>query len=164
MFAACKALADETGFVIVNGKLFDYLGLSQNVVVPSGVVEIDPCTFCESEIKSIAISEGITKISEGSFSNCKKLSKVQLPSSLRVIEKDAFAMCLRLTSLIIPEGVEEIGEMAFLTCSNLKTLSLPQSVTHIGNMAIGNKTTVCVPAGSYAEQYAKENKIALVSE
>ncbi len=45
--------------------------------------------------------------------------------------------------VVIPEGVTSIGYSAFYECTNL---------------------TIHAPAGSYAEKYAKENKIKFIAE
>ena len=163
VFIGSKALADKDGFVIVNNTLFGYYGESQDVIIPDGVTSISGCVFSESEIKSVVIPEGVTKIAERAFEVCKNLSKVTIPQSVKKIEKDAFASCPRLTTIVIPEGVTEIEE-AFRDSNRLKKVFLPKSVTNIAHYAISYKTTIYAPAGSYAESYAKENKIPFVAE
>ena len=39
-FEGCKKLADEDGFIIVNGMLFDYIKDESDIVIPSGVNHI----------------------------------------------------------------------------------------------------------------------------
>ena len=94
-------------------------------------------------IEKITIEEGIKTIGEGAFYSCLSLKEVLLPQSLEYIESYAFHSCDRLTSISIPGNVKKISIIAFLECENL---------------------TIHAPAGSYAEQYAKENNIKFVAE
>jgi hypothetical protein len=82
------------------------------------------------------------------------------------IGSSAFSGCSSLTGVTIPEGVTSIGSYAFNNCSSLTTVTIPSSVTGIGNKAFANcgNFTFHVPAGSFAEQCAKENNIPFVAE
>lgn len=84
-------------------------------------------------LEEVIIAEGNTTIPGQMFRDCKKLTKVTLPSTLKAIEDNAFRYCENLLDLTIPEGVTKIGFNAF----------------H------GN-TKLHVKAGSYAEQFCKE--------
>lgn len=70
-----------------------------------------------------------------------------------------------IESITIPEGVLCIGRQVFDRCCNLKDLHIPASVvridSYIGSMRL--KLTIHAPAGSYAEQYAKEHNIPFVA-
>ena len=82
------------------------------------------------------------------------------------IADGAFFGCEIMESLTIPEGVLCVGRQVFDRCCNLKDLHLPASVaridSYIGSMR--SKLTIHAPAGSYAEQYAKENNIPFSAE
>ena len=66
-----------------------------------------------------------------------------------------------LESVTIPAGVTEIGEEAFSGCAKLTSVTIPEGVTEIERSAFDGckKLTIHAPAGSAAEQYAKENGI-----
>ena len=68
--------------------------------------------FC-SELKEIAIPEGVEAIGEGAISSCRKLERVFLPASLKTIGRHAFVGCSSLKEITIPNGVTEIGDDAF---------------------------------------------------
>ena len=69
-------------------------------------------------------------------------------------------------SVVIPNGVEEIKKMAFGDCVNLEMITIPKTVEIIGEAVFENckNLTIHAPAGSYAEQYTKENNIPFVAE
>jgi hypothetical protein len=69
-------------------------------------------------------------------------------------------------NVVIPDGVTEIGNRAFYWNTKLKTVIIPDGVTSIGDSAFTGceKLTIHAPAGSYAEQYAKEKNIPFVAE
>ena len=71
----------------------------------------------------------------------KKMYKnkcVVLQSGIRMIGERAFKGCVYLTDAVIPATVTEIGQDVFEDC---------------------HKLTLHAPAGSYAEQYARKNRI-----
>ena len=72
----------------------------------------------------------------------------------------------RLRLAWIPEGITVLGYGSFNGCRSLTDVYLPQSVEKIGDYAFAHcpKLTLHVPAGSYAEQYAKEHNIRFKAE
>jgi hypothetical protein len=62
----------------------------------------------------------------------------------------------------IPETVVRIGEQAFSDSNALTGVIIPGTVTSIGENAFHecDLVVLSVQAGSYAEQYAKDNGIA----
>lgn len=76
-----------------------------------------------------------TRIGEGTFNNCMKLTSIELPDTLTVIDKDAFFTCQNLSPITIPESVTSIGNYAFMGCMNFTEIIIPQNVTSIGDYA-----------------------------
>ena len=72
-----------------------------------------------------------------------------------------YGVSLRLTKVEIPDGLETLEATAFSGCTSLTRVTIPASVTKIGRDAFVNcpHLTIRAPAGSYAEQYAKEHSI-----
>ena len=75
----------------------------------------------------------------------------------------------RIVSVVIPEGICALGEKVFYGNMQIESVQLPKSVTAIGADAFESyrgptSITIHAPAGSYAEQYAKEHKIPYVAE
>ena len=126
-----------------------------------------------SAIPNIAIIEvpkGIRSIGGYAFCSSESLTRVTLPEGLVSIGDEAFAFCSNLTSITLPEGLASIGDEAFAACRNLTSISLPASLSKIDGgvyeyfSAEDNefKRIPCVytvPAGSYAETWAKEQEV-----
>ena len=74
----------------------------------------------------------LTSIKEASFSHCKNLKRVALPSTLKSIEFWAFANCFELADLQLPGFVETIGTQAFCNCASLREVWFPGTVKKLG--------------------------------
>lgn len=134
------------GFQIENNVLVKYEeepGITE-VVIPKGVTQIGCGVFswCET-VTSVTIPESVTEIGWYAFESCRSLKNIRIPTEVSKIESGTFIGCQNLTSVTIPESVTEIGDWAFLGCEKL---------------------TIHAPAGSYAEEYAKENEISFAAE
>lgn len=77
----------------------------------------------------------MTVIGSQTFMNCKKLTSIAIPSSVKSIDSEAFNGCVNLTSVDISNGVTSIGELAFKSCG-LTSIVFPESVTSIGTFVI----------------------------
>lgn len=194
VFNKCRTLANEDGFLIIRDVLCGYFGDSNIVVLPNGITAIGARAFSwNKEILKIEIPDGVEIIENGAFSGCIGLAQVRIPASVRKIEDSAFEQCYALSSVILPEkieqignyafancgelrnivvpdGVKEIGEGAFECCDKLQEIHLPSSVTSIGKGAFHwfgkllPYIKIYAPAGSFAEKYAKKNKIPFKTE
>ncbi len=63
-----------------------------------------------------------------SFSACRSLEKITLPSSIKSINSYAFSNCTALEHIELNNGLREIGEYAFHNCTGLRSLVIPDSV------------------------------------
>ena len=91
-----------------------------------------PWTQVVSEITSVSLPDGLTRIGEGAFHSCSSLTSITIPNSVTSIGEGAFHSCSSLTSITIPYSVTTIGEYAFYYCSSLTDITIPNSVTNIG--------------------------------
>ena len=105
-------MSNTSDFIIENGVLKKYVGPGGDVVVP----------------------EGVTEIGEQSFSGCKNMEHITLPTSTEKISMLAFSDCTSLYSLSAP-NIKEIGPMAFSGCKSLSQVEIPTSGVKIENCA-----------------------------
>ena len=82
------------------------------------VIDLSEFAFERSNIISIIIPEGITKIPYGLCNDCKMLTCVIFPSSLIEIDDFAFRNT-RIPSIYIPSDLTRIGNSSFEGCSEL---------------------------------------------
>ncbi len=116
------------------------------VVVPYGFTEVGDSAFSEREIEilkgwskkkritEIILPEGITRIGNFSFANCKMLKKIVIPKSVQEIGSYAFLGCSKLERVVIPDGTKIINEGAFFDCGKLKEIKFSKNLTKIPRM------------------------------
>ncbi len=68
--------------------------------------------------------EGIKRLEDRAFENCKSLEEIVLPDSVTSIGPWCFSNS-SLKSIVIPDSVTEIGEVAFYGCRALEKVEIP---------------------------------------
>lgn len=118
---------------------FAYSSIS-NIKLPDSLKEIGDCALSGTNIVEIDIPDSVEIIDEGVFSSCSKLERVKIGEN---------------------SSLSRIGSRQFAFCKNIKEVEIPATVTDIGDEMFfdANNAVIITPAGSYAEQYCKENNI-----
>ncbi|MDD6642794.1 MAG: leucine-rich repeat protein, partial [Firmicutes bacterium] len=101
----------------------------------SGDIGIAPWYPRDTNVHSVVIEYGVTRIGSCAFYGCSNLTSVTIPESVTGIGSSAFSGCRSLTSVTIPEGVTSINNNAFAYCSSLTSVAIPESVTRIDDSA-----------------------------
>lgn len=91
-------LVTETGEATLMAN--DYSG---DVVIPS-TVNFDGNTY------------SVVALEDECFKNCKNLTSVDIPSSIKAIGVNCFYRCYSLTSVKIPSSVTSLGNRCFEEC------------------------------------------------
>ena len=94
-----------------------------------------PWASARSEIKSVVIGDGVTRIGDYAFQHCRALTGAAIPASVTAIGDSAFYYCTSLASVTIPGGVTTIGDRAFAYCKILTGVTIPDGVTGIDSYA-----------------------------
>ena len=142
------------------------------VALPSGLESIDSYAFVDCHhLKHINLGHKIQTIGVSAFSECYEMQDVSVSDHVQEIEAFAFKNCQTIKQFIIPDGVETIGFSAFTNCQELEHLFIPASVGTIKENPINqfmfagcDKLVIHTPAGSFAEEYAEEHDIPVVTE
>ena len=77
----------------------------------------------------------VEEIGDGTFAECKNITKVKLKNLKYNIPAGAFRGCTSLKKIKLSPTVAEIGNSAFVSCMSLKKIKLPDSLTYIGRNA-----------------------------
>ena len=130
---------DESDFVIVDGVLTRYLGLSNSIAIPETVTRLGAGVFeGDKRLTSVYIPESVTCIEEKAFYDCDKLTNVSIPDSVTEIGNNAFASCDSLKTLVLPKGLKSIESKLFWFCAKLESITIPGSVATVGSGAFGS--------------------------
>lgn len=153
-FAFCSSLTsvDLKDIKKMDKEVFRNTPLT-SVEWPAAITEIPAGTFltCTSltSITGIASQSGawdnITKIGEDAFNECKALTTIKLPNSLKTLDKQAFRSCWNLKNVEYSNQLETIGEGAFQdNISGFEKFYFKGSVKNVGSYAFANGKLTCV--------------------
>lgn len=132
----CRALADENGFVIASGVLFDYCGAGGEAVVPEGVETIGESAFCDNAaVTTLRFPASLKTIGRRAFERCASLREAPLPPGLKALGAEAFHLCRSLTEAAIPDGCAAVEPYAFMGCASLRALRLGAGLRRIESHA-----------------------------
>ena len=108
------------------------------VRIPGSVAELRPLSSAAApRCARSRLKTASRRSASGAFQECRALTELTLPESLRSVGGGAFFACTGLASLRLPEGLERVGDEAFLGCLALDpaALSLPTSLKSVGRRA-----------------------------
>ena len=113
----------EGDFLMDGSTLVRYIGQSEYVRVPDGVINIGAEAFHNARVVSVELPDSVTEIREGAFSGCEHLERVRLSTRLLVIRKNAFQSCISLSDIALPASLQEIDKAAFSACPELPAVA-----------------------------------------
>ncbi|MCM1159173.1 MAG: leucine-rich repeat domain-containing protein [Bacteroidales bacterium] len=179
------AIDDETGALKKLG--------AKHVVIQKGVTEIGNYTFKNwDSLESVSLPDGLKKMGYHAFRGCEKLTGITIPATVTETASNIGGYCFlksglqtvtfadgmtiipvsicagaeKLTTVNMPKTVREIRDYAFSDCIALENITIYDKVTTIGKYDVFKncgKLAIRGYTGSYAEQYAKANKIKFQS-
>lgn len=124
---------DSEGTLTISGT-----GAMKDYTIISDQHTDAPWFSWKSNVKSIAINEGITIIGTWAFGYCDRATKATMPNSVAHINDYAFDGCESLNSIEIPVSVITMGNGVFYDCKNLISISIPKNVISIGILSFSS--------------------------
>ena len=181
---------DNMSFCSIDGVLYSKTqtilwgcpAKKQHLQIPTTVSEIVSFTDCD-ELDDLSIPECVITIGAYAFQSCDGITSITIPSSVANLGKHAFANCdgleevifnapvisercfqgcENLRSVVLSDNVTTIESGAFMGCTSLKEIVIPNSVTSISYWVFGDQVTIKCHKGSYADEFAKSNDMAVV--
>ena len=119
----------NTGVLTIsgNGAMADYAIITENKVMHTTA----PWKAYDSDIKSVIIEPGVTKIGSHAFFMCNNLESVSIPEGVTTIEDRAFWQT-SLKNITIPASVTQIGSTikeVFYQCYDLESITVANGNT-----------------------------------
>ena len=125
------------GLVSIGGNAFNRTNLEQVIVMPKTLQKIGSYAFSPGEVTGLVLQSDCV-LEWGAFDNANKLQFCYIREGCSVRLEWRVFQGSSIETIIIPADVKKIDATAFMSC---------------------NYVTVYCPAGSYAEQYCRENFI-----
>ena len=139
-FGFCSNLESVTigkGLSNVDGSAFDYCSNLTSINVDASNENYSSSTDGKmllnkdktvliaypSVSAEVTLPDGLVKIGDNAFYNCRNFTSITLPDSVVSIGEDAFNCCTVLTSITIGTGVTSIANEAFSNCNSLTTVN-----------------------------------------
>lgn len=125
------------------------------------VSKINASVSGKVRIPETSVGRPVTSIMGSVCSKNKNIEELELPP-VKYIGKKAFVNCKTLTKVIIGDAPVQIDNFAFSGCEKLKKVVFNGDAKYISNNAFKGckKVTLYGKAGSYVEEYAKNNGLS----
>ena len=123
--------------------------------------------FYRKDLRVCKLPQSITYIGQSAFSECRKLTGMDIPEKVQEIGYAAFTGCNSLKEVEFHEGLERIGDDAFSNCALQDTIVFPQTLKHISYNAFamnGSLKAVKFPVGLESIEGSAFNNCSGLSE
>ena len=172
-----RALIDDDShdfsFRVFDGKLVEYRGTGEEVLIPSGVKTIGKSAFCGNEhVKRVVIPDGVEKLEEYSFIGCPNLEEVFVSSSVNEISSwQEFVDCPRLSRIDVDPNSETFISIGGVLCTKQHSFTafgkkhvVPEGIVRKYPAAQLQNEVVIVPEGivRWDNEYVTSNATRLV--
>lgn len=134
----------------------------RTITLPEMLEQLGDYAFYDTGLKAVQIPKTLYWLGEGAFSRCTNIETIEIPENINIVPDRLLQDCASLKRVNLHEQISAIGAEAFAGCCNLMELYVPESVHLIGANAfsgVHDKFILLCPMGSYAESYARANKL-----
>lgn len=145
---------NETLVIIGEGDMYDWdfvnegtypqwQNFKDNILqlnIPEGITRIGNYAFANCKLKEIIIPKSVTEIGSYAFYRCEFNTVKFKDGNIEnlIIEDFAFEQCYDLISVVLPSNIVSIGSYVFSGCANLSEINLPESLSNIGEYTFGS--------------------------
>ena len=141
-----KSVAIPDTVTIIHDGAFNNCSNLKSVSFGESITSIEADAFQSTALEEAILPEGLLKLGENSFgntfSNCKSLKKVYIPSTLEECgwPDGDFSGCSALEEVEFGEDIMSIPANIFLGCDGLKKIVIPDTVETIGSGAFDSSS------------------------
>ena len=128
------------------GEIPDYTDLSTR-----------PWNDMSSEVTSIVIADGITKIGAKAFEGFVNLKTVTMADSVTSMGSYAFSGCTSLTSAELSANLASLPEAVFNGATSLKEITVPSKTKIVADSFIGTSADITIYAYAGGAAYTENN-------
>ncbi|GMH86887.1 hypothetical protein TL16_g10683 [Triparma laevis f. inornata] len=132
----------ESGTMVVRGEKdftnigWSYTGFEERyelvtrVIFLLNITKVGKCVcYLSYNLVVVDIPEGVERIGNSAFFECRSLTTVSFPTTLTSIGSATFFKCSSLDNVILLHtNLQEIGAGTFQLCSELKSMTIPDSL------------------------------------
>lgn len=135
-FSGCKKLWNHQGVVVINEKYLGVYGNFKELDIPEGILELPPLLCAEHRwLTRVSLPSTLRLLGGGAFQDCVKLSQVNFPQTLKILPFSCFQNCNSLKKIELPADLEEIQSSCFRGCLNLTDIVWNDALRKIGEHA-----------------------------
>ncbi len=103
-----------------------------SVVIPNSVTTINDEVFKDCiNLKTVTLSENLSKIGKGLFEGATSLESITIPNNVTSIELYAFKDCTSLTNINLSDSLDSIDSTALINCSSLESITIPSTLSTV---------------------------------
>ena len=141
--AALKSLSLPSTVLTLGYGLFSKLPITE-MEIPDSVTTIDNDLFLNCDkLESVVVGKCVPRLSYRTFAGCEVLTSVTLKEGcLASIGESCFRECKRLTTLALPSTVRTVGSSAFSDCTALRSVTIDAAMTEVNGLAFSGCTAL----------------------
>lgn len=164
-FAGCNKLHQVVlpiSIEEIEDSAFENCSSLKSIFLPMALKTIGDSALKGTGLRTIEIPKSVFWLGNGVMADCQSMEHVTIPENIGRIPDHMFEGCINLKKVEVHEKLEGIGERAFFGCNSLDFIMIPDSVQQIGQDAFANtdqQFIIQCSFGSYAEEYARKNKL-----
>ncbi len=168
-FESCDSLANigfGNNLRTIGARAFKNCKAITTLSLPDSVESIGANAFegCRA-LSTVKLGTKVNEVGGGAFKDCKALKSVVLPDGMTTLKSNTFDGCSALENVTLPNGLKTIENAVFNDCDALRKVYIPATVKTISKTAFdgAENVTIYCKNGSYAQQYALEKKLPVVT-
>ena len=126
------------GIVDINPHAFYGCSALKSVKFPKGLKKVDKMAFAYTGVEEVVLPDGLLELGDLAFAYCDDLKRLSLPNSINHFGANSFKNCVALEKIRFADGTQSIGEYAFSGCKSLAKVTLPAGLKHPGKGAFAD--------------------------